>query len=62
VVLYGNASATERWPNRGVIERYNDLLPETNTLFKAIETNLTSDLAAYNKIAAGAKLTPVVIK
>ena len=62
VVLYGNASATERWPNRGVIERYNDLLPETNKLFKDIETNLTSDLAAYNKVAVGAKLAPVVVK
>jgi photosystem II stability/assembly factor-like uncharacterized protein len=61
-VLYSNASATERWPNRGVIERYNDLLPETNALLKAIETNLTTDLAAYNTVATGAKLEPVVVK
>jgi len=61
-VLYSNASVTERWPNRGVIERYNDLLPETNKLLKDIETNLTTDLEAYNKIATGAKLAPVVIK
>lgn len=61
-VLYSNASATERWPNRGVIERYNDLLPETNALLKAIDTNLTTDLTAYNKVATGANLEPVVVK
>jgi len=62
VVLYGNASAAERWPVRGIIERYNDLLPETNALFAAIESALTTDLAAYNKVATGAGLTAVVVK
>jgi photosystem II stability/assembly factor-like uncharacterized protein len=62
VVLYSNAAGAERWPVKGVIERYNDLLPETNALFKAIETALTTDLVAYNKVAASAKLAPVVVK
>lgn len=62
VVLYGTASGAERWPMRSIIERYNDLLPETNKLFATITQLLTTDLAAYNKVAAGAKLTTVVVK
>lgn len=62
VVLYSNAAGTERWPVRGVIERYNDLLPETNTLFAGIETALTTELAVYNKVAASARLSPIVVK
>jgi hypothetical protein len=62
VVLYQNASNAERWPVKGVIERYNDLLPETNKLFADIQTVLTKDLAAYNAEATKAGLKPIAIK
>ncbi|MGE3343913.1 MAG: glycosyl hydrolase [Vicinamibacterales bacterium] len=61
-VLYSNAASSERWPMKGITERYNDLMPETTALLKAIETNLTTDVAAYNKIATSAKLSPIVVK
>jgi photosystem II stability/assembly factor-like uncharacterized protein len=62
VVLYGNASGAERWPVKGVIERYNDLLPETNKLFADIQAVLTKDVAAYNTVATAAGLTAIVVK
>jgi hypothetical protein len=62
VVLYGNASGTEFWPVKGVIERYNDLLPETNKLFADIQTVLTADLATYNGVATKAGLEAIVVR
>lgn len=62
VVLYGNASGAERWPVKGIIERYNDLLPETNKLFADIQAVLTKDVAAYNAVATKAGLTAVTVK
>jgi len=61
-VLYGNASGAERWPVKGVIERYNDLLPETNKLFADIQAVLTKDVAAYNAVATKAGLPAVTVK
>jgi photosystem II stability/assembly factor-like uncharacterized protein len=62
VVLYQNAANAERWPVKGVIDRYNDLLPETNKLFADITAVLTKDVAAYNAVATKAGLAAVVIK
>ena len=62
VVLYGNAAGAERWPVKGIIERYNDLLPETNKLFADITTVLTTDVATYNGVATKAGLEAVVVK
>ena len=61
-VLYSNAASAERWPVKGVIERYNDLLPETNRLFADIQAVLTKDVAAYNAVATKAGLTAVTVK
>ncbi len=60
--LYSTASGAERWPMRSVIERYNDLQPQTKALFTTITQLLGPDVAAYNKIATSAKLTAVVVK
>jgi len=62
VVLYQNAASAERWPVKGVIERYNDLLPETNKLFADIQVVLTKDVAAYNAVATKAGLSAVTVK
>jgi hypothetical protein len=62
VVLYQNAANAERWPVKGVIERYNDLLPETNKLFSDIQAVLTIDVAAYNAEATKAGLKAITIK
>jgi hypothetical protein len=62
VVLYQNATSAERWPVKGVIERYNDLLPETNKLFADIQAVLTKDVAAYNAVATKAGLKEITIK
>ena len=62
VVLYQNATSAERWPVKGVIERYNDLLPETNKLLGEIQVVLTKDVAAYNAEAAKAGLKAITIK
>lgn len=61
-VLYSTASGAERWPMRSIIERYNDLLPETNKLFATITQLLTTEVTAYNKVATGANLAAVVVK
>jgi hypothetical protein len=61
-VLYSNASSTERWPVRGVIERYNDLMPETNKLFADIQAVLPKDVAAYNAVAAKAGVPSITVK
>ena len=61
VVLYGNASGAERWPVKGVIDRYNDLLPETNKLFADITAVLTRDVAAYNAVATKAGLAAIAV-
>jgi photosystem II stability/assembly factor-like uncharacterized protein len=60
--LYSTASGTERWPTRSVIERYNDLLPQTDKLMATIAQLLSTEVAAYNKVATGANLTAVVVK
>jgi hypothetical protein len=62
VVLYQNAANAERWPVKGIIERYNDLLPETNKLFADIQAVLTKDVAAYNAEATKAGLKAIEIK
>jgi photosystem II stability/assembly factor-like uncharacterized protein len=62
VVLYQNATNAERWPVKGVIERYNDLMPETNKLFADIQAVLTKDVAAYNAVATKAGLKEITIK
>lgn len=62
VVLYQNAANAERWPVKGVIERYNDLLPETNKLFADIQVVLTKDVPAYNAVATKAGLKEITIK
>jgi hypothetical protein len=62
VVLYQNAAGAERWPVKGVIERYTDLLPETNKLFADITAVLTKDVAAYNAVATKAGLAALTVK
>jgi hypothetical protein len=62
VVLYQSASGAERWPVKGIIERYNDLLPETNKLFADIQAVFAKDVVAYNGVATKAGLAAITSK
>ncbi len=61
VALYGAVVALERPVNKAVKERYADLKPPTDALMRRAEAVLTTDVAAFNAVAARAGVKPGVV-
>ena len=62
VALYGSVSGTERRLGSPILERYKDLKPEADRMFKQARTALTTDLQTFNAVATKAGVTPITVK